>query len=204
MTHIANTTGRAYRSELRAEQAEATKARILDAAGRVMADGIASVSIPGIAREAGVSVPTVYRHFATKTDLLAAMYPHLLRRTGLDELVPPRSVEDLGDGLRALFERTDSFDDLARAAMASPGSGEVRRLSMARRLGWAREFVEASAPRVAEVDRDRIARLLVVLTTSSSIRMWREQLGSSVDEGADDIEWVMRAVIAAASRRSRT
>jgi AcrR family transcriptional regulator len=199
MTHVANTSARTYRSELRAEQVEATKARILDAAGRVMADGIAGVSIPGIAREAGVSVATVYRHFATKTDLLAAMYPHLLRRTGLDELVPPRSIEDLKDGVRALFEHTDSFDDLARAAMASPASGEVRRLSMARRLSWAREFAESNAPRLAEADRDRIARLIVVLTASSSVRMWRDQLGSSVDEAADDVDWVVRAVIRAAT-----
>ena len=206
MTHLANasTTARPYRSELRAEQAEATKDRILEATGRVMADGIASVSIPGIAREAGVSVATVYRHFATKTELLAAMYPHLLRRTGLDELVPPRSIEELRDGLRALFDRTDSFDDLARAAMASPGSGEVRRLSMVRRLGWARDFAATNAPKLAEADRDRIARLLVVLTASSSIRMWRDQLGSTVDEATEDVDWVMRAVIAAASTRSRT
>jgi len=204
MTHLANTTGRIYRSELRAEQAEATRARILDATGRVMADGIASVSIPGIAREAGVSVATVYRHFATKTDLLAAMYPHLLRRTGLDDLVPPRRIEDLKDGLRALFERTDSFDELARAAMASPGSGEVRRLSIARRLAWAREFAETNAPGLAPADRDRMARLIVVLTTSSSVRMWRDQLGSSIDEATEDVDWVVRAVIGAASTRSRT
>jgi AcrR family transcriptional regulator len=203
MTHIANTAARPYRSELRAEQAEATRDRILDAAGRVMADGIASVSIPGIAREAGVSVATVYRHFATKTDLLAAMYPHLLRRTGLEDLVPPRRIEDLKVGLRALFERTDSFDDLARAAMASPGSAEVRRLSMARRLGWAREFVATNARGLGDADRNRIARLMVVLTTSSSIRMWRDQLGSSVDEAADDIDWVVRAVIGAAVKGSQ-
>lgn len=203
MTHLANVTGRPYRSELRTEQAEATKARILDAAGRVMADGIASVSIPGIAREAGVSVATVYRHFATKTELLAAMYPHLLRRTGLEELVPPRSLEELKDGLRTLFDRTDSYDDLARAAMASPASGEVRRLSMARRLGWAREFAATNAPGLAKGDRDRLARLIVVLTTSASVRMWRDQLGSSVDEAASDVDWVVRTLIGAAGTRSR-
>ena len=74
---------------------------------------------------------------------------------------------------------------------------------MVRRLGWAREFAQTSAPGLAEADRDRIARLLVVLTTSSSIRMWRDQLGSSVEEAADDVDWVMRAVIAAVSTRTR-
>lgn len=204
MTHLANRTGRSYRSGLRAEQADATRARILDASARVMADGIASVSIPGIAREAGVSVATVYRHFATKTELLAAMYPHLLRRTGLDELVPPRSIEELKDGLRALFDRTDSFDDLARAAMASPAAQEVRRLSMPGRLAWARQLADTIFPPLPGAERDRIARLLVVLTSSSAVRMWRDQLGASVDEAVDDVDWVVRAAITAASTRSRT
>ena len=101
MTRIANDTGRSYRSQLRDEQAEATRARILDATIRVIARGLANVSIPAVAREAGVSVPTIYRHFGTKDDLLAAVYPHVVRRAGLHELVPPRSVDELLDGLRA-------------------------------------------------------------------------------------------------------
>ena len=38
--------------------------------------------------------------------------------------------------------------------------------------------------------------MLVVLTTSSAMRVWREHLGSSVEEAADDIDWVLRAAIA--------
>ncbi len=94
MTRIVNTKApaRYYRSELRAQQAEDTRARILDAALRVMADGFASVSIPNVAREAGVSVPTVYRHFKTKQDLLDALYPYLIRRSGLTTPPPPKTV----------------------------------------------------------------------------------------------------------------
>jgi hypothetical protein len=68
-------TSRVYGSPLRVHQAEETRERILDATVRVMARGLTSVSIPAGAREAGVSVPTIYRHFGTKTDLLAAVYP---------------------------------------------------------------------------------------------------------------------------------
>ena len=123
MTRIANDTSREYRSALRAEQAEATRARILDATIRVIAGGLAYVSIPAVAREAGVSVPTVYRHFATKRDLLAAVYPHSVRGSGLAELARPRSMDELLGGLRTYFERTDSLGDLARVAMASPAVG---------------------------------------------------------------------------------
>jgi AcrR family transcriptional regulator len=199
MTRIATGTVRAYRSQLRAQQAEETRARILDATGRVMARGLAHVSIPAVAREAGVSVPTIYRHFATKHDLLAAVYPHVIRRAGLDEVVVPDSMDELRQGLGAYFERTDSLGDLARAAMASPASDDVRRLNIPRRLAAFRRVADSIEPKPSEVNRDRIARLLVILTASSALRLWRDQLGSSVDEAADDVDWVLRAITSAAS-----
>ena len=200
MTRIANRP-RAYGSPLRAQQVEDTRERILDATLRVIAKGLAFVSVPQVAREAGVSVPTVYRHFATKRDLLGAVYPHSVRRAGLDELVIPRSMDELRGGLRAYFERTDSFDDLARAAMASPASEEVRRLNMPDRLAIFRRLADSIEPKPSKADRDRIARLLVILMASSSLRLWRDQIGSSVEEAADDVDWVLRAVIASTTAR---
>jgi AcrR family transcriptional regulator len=199
MTRIASRRpARGYRSQLRVQQAEETRARILDATVRVMAGGIASVSIPAVAREAGVSVPTIYRHFGTKRDLLAAIYPHLARRVGLDRVPDPSSLDDLRDGIRAIFDRLDAFDDLARAAAASPAAEEARHVTMPDRFERISRFVDSIAPSLAKVDRDRIARLLVILTTSSALRVWRDHLGSSVDEASDDIDWMVRIAIASA------
>jgi AcrR family transcriptional regulator len=201
MTRIVNGGARTYRSQLRAEQTEETRARILDATLRVMAGGLAFVSVPHVAREAGVSVPTVYRHFATKRDLLAAVYPHVTRQAGLEDLVLPRTMEELRQGLRPYFERTDSFGDLARAAQASPGAEETRRISMPDRVAMFRRLADSLEPKPSPQDRDRIARLLVVLLASSALRMWHDQLGSSVEEAADDVDWAIRALIASATSR---
>jgi AcrR family transcriptional regulator len=203
MTRISNGQARAYRSKLRAEQAEVTRARILDATVRVTAAGLPFLSIPAVAREAGVSVPTVYRHFGTKRDLLAAVYPHVVRGAGLDSLVRPRSIDELREGLPTYLARTDSLGDLARLAMASPASEEVRRLNIPERLAMFQRVADSIVPKPSRADRDRIARLLVVLTASSALRLWRDQLGSSVDEVADDVDWVIRALIASASSRDR-
>jgi AcrR family transcriptional regulator len=190
-------------NKLRAAQAQATRARILEATVSVMARGVASVSVPAVAREAGVSVPTVYRHFGTKRDLLAAVFPHVVRRAGLDELVSPRSIDELGHGVRALFERIDSAGDLARAAAASPAADEVRRVDMPARLEMSRRLADSIVPKLTPGDRDRIARLLTILISASALRVWRDHLGSSVDEAADDIDWVIRAAIAASTRSER-
>jgi AcrR family transcriptional regulator len=196
---------RPYNSALRAGLVNETRRRILDGLLRVMGRGVATVSIPAVAREAGVSVPTIYRHFGNKVELIEAAYPHLMRRAGVDEISGPRSIDDLREGLRALLGRLDriaSMDELARAALASPAAEEARRRSMPRRYELTRTLADTIDPPLAKIDRDRIARLLVVLTTSSSLRTWRDHLGSSVDEVADDIDWMVRSAARGARRRS--
>lgn len=202
MTRIVAGTMGAY-NERRAAEAQATRSRILDATLRVMARGIASVSIPAVAKEAGVSVPTIYRYFGTKRDLLAAIFPHVVGRAALDEIAPPRTIEDLGRGVRALFERLDAAGDLARAASVSPAAEEVRRVDMPARKAFSRRLADSVVPRLIPRDRDRLARLLTILISASALRVWRDHLGSSVEEAADDIDWVIRAAIAASTRSER-
>jgi AcrR family transcriptional regulator len=202
MTRIANPPTRTYRSDLRAQQSDETRARILDAALKVIARGLATLSIPAVAREAGVSVPTVYRHFGTKADLLAELYPHVARRAGFDGLPDPASLEDVREGVRAIFARLDAMDDLARAALASPIADQVRHATMPERYARIRRLGDSIEPKLAEADHERITRLMVILTSSSALRTWRDHLGSTVEEAADDIDWIVRAAIAAAHERN--
>ena len=189
---------RSYRSELREQQSSATRDRILDATMQVLARGLAEVTIPAVAREAGVSVPTVYRHFGTKRDLLAALQPYLQRRAGIHRIAPPDSIDELRAALVSLIGGMDGLDDVARAALASPTGEEVRRIHGPNRVRLGRTIADGIAPELPEADRDRVARLLLVMTSSAALRMWREQLGRSVEEIADEIDRAVRAVIASA------
>ena len=200
MTRIANPAPRTYQSELRVEQAEETRRRILDAALRVMATGLASLSVPAVAREAGVSVPTVYRHFGTKAALLAQMYPHAARRAGLDRVPDPSTVGDVKTTVRAVIERLDAMDDMGRAAYASPIADEVRHATMPARFARMSRVAESIEPPLPDADLDRITRLLVVLVSQAALRTWRDHLGVSATQAADDVDWVLRAVIAAATQ----
>lgn len=196
MDQIAKGEVRAYRSDLRARQAEGTRARILDATLHVMARGVASLSIPAVAREAGVSVPTVYRHFGTKEELLAAVYPHVARRVGFDTVPDPLTIDELRGSVRAYFERLDSYSALDLAAVASPLGDDVRHLTIAHRLDRLARFADAIDPPLARPDRDRVLRLLVVLTASASLRMWRDHLGAPIEQAVDDIVRAVEALIA--------
>ena len=148
MDRIASRPPRGYRSELRQEQTEETRARILDA------------------------------------------------------IADPRSLDELRPMIRALLERLDNLDDLSRAAMASPGAAEVRHATMPTRLQRIRRVTDTIEPKLRKADRERITRLIAVLMTSSSLRMWRDHLGLSVDEVADEIDWIVRAAIFAIEART--
>ena len=161
-----------------------------------MAGGIASVSIPDVAREAGVSVPTVYRHFGTKRDLLAAVYPYLSMRAGLRDLIVPETIPEFREMVHTMFGRLETLGEVARAAMTSYASDEPRRMQMPERMALSRRFVAGVMPDATPTEQDRMTRVLVVLASSSSMRMWRDQIGSSVDEAADDIDWVVRTIVA--------
>ena len=200
MTRIAK-VGRGYRSQLRKRQAEETRKRILDATVRVMARGITGASIPAVAREAGVSVPTVYRHFGTKRDLFAALYPHMVYKAASVQLLLPNSIDDFATGLRKHFSTLDSMGEMERAAIASPAGQEARRANMPGRIARTRDLARSIVSADSEVDIDRLTRLLVILTGTAAFRTWREDLGSSVEEAVGDIEWAMRARVAASERK---
>lgn len=71
---MVETTPRAYRSELRARQAQETRARIVTASAHLFAtQGYQATTIAAIAREAGVSAETV-KTTAAKAELLIAAF----------------------------------------------------------------------------------------------------------------------------------
>ena len=200
MNHIANKAPRDYQSPLRDRRARETRSRILDATVRVMARGLATTSIPAVAREAGVSVPTVYRHFRTKHALFAALYPHVVYGVAAYRLPLPATLDEFGPLLRKQFASLDAMGDAERAAMASPAGEEARRTQMPSRIARTRELADAIVPADSPIDRDRLTRLLVILTGSAAFRTWRDHLGCTPDEAADDVAWAVRTLIGASTR----
>ncbi|MFD2398802.1 TetR/AcrR family transcriptional regulator [Prauserella oleivorans] len=56
-----------------------SRARLLDAATHLLAEGgIDAVTIDAVTRTAGIARATLYRHFGTGTELLAAAFERLL------------------------------------------------------------------------------------------------------------------------------
>ncbi|WP_027944399.1 TetR/AcrR family transcriptional regulator [Amycolatopsis taiwanensis] len=80
--------------------AQRNRARILAAAEAVFAEGGPSASTEEVARRAGVAIGTVFRHFPTKKDLLAAIVKELMERLTAEV----NSLVEVGDPATAFFE----------------------------------------------------------------------------------------------------
>ena len=83
-------TRRRYHSSVRAEAADATRARIIDAARTLFIGGkdLPAFSVDGVARQAGVTRLTVYNRFESKLGLLEAVFDDIAERGGLFTELP--------------------------------------------------------------------------------------------------------------------
>jgi len=95
--------------ESRAPRADAARNRdqLLAAATRILSDAESEMSMRAIAREAGVGIATMYRHFPTRESLVEAVYrDQVVRLTGgARELLAAESPD------RALRRWMDLFGD---------------------------------------------------------------------------------------------
>ncbi|WP_152360224.1 TetR/AcrR family transcriptional regulator [Microlunatus speluncae] len=108
---MTETSRRTYRSELRTEQAAATRRRILDSAGECFAEiGYGRTTLTAIADRAGVSVESVKAQGAKRALLLAAFEQTFAGQEGgrplteQDQLAAALAIEDDDDFLAAAAE----------------------------------------------------------------------------------------------------
>jgi len=83
--------------------ARRNRERLLECARSAFADRGADAPLDGIARDAGLVVGTLYRHFPTRLDLVCAVLEPKLRRV-VGEVAAATGLDDPWEGLRALLE----------------------------------------------------------------------------------------------------
>lgn len=195
--------GRTYTSTRRAQQAQQTRELILDALVDVLGGGLAELSIPAIARQAGVSVSTVYRNFPAKRDLLVALSEHLGRRAGYRMEPPPHSPTDLEQTIRDAYRQADGLSVEIQAAYASAVGQEMRReREVPLKLHI---FGEALAPVLSLLQPDEqrhLLHLVTILISRYTLQRFKADLAVSADEAAETVVWAVRTLAWAANARA--
>lgn len=97
---------------------ERNRLRLIDAAKRVFAENGADVGLDHVARDAGLSIATLYRHFPTRDELISAVYQQEVTALieAADELMCKREpVAALREWLTLFVEFLDAKHGMAAA-----------------------------------------------------------------------------------------
>jgi AcrR family transcriptional regulator len=184
------------RPTLRESQKELTRRRIVDAlADMIRTDHPLEVSLAAVADRAGVSEPTLYRHFPTKGDLFAALASDHHER--LTEGVAPGDPAELLDQLGTVYRRAADREPTVRWLLAAPDPAGVPRPNTQRRLATLRR---ACAPRLAELsadDAENLLRAVLLLTSPAPLLYWKDYLQLDADESAATARWIIHALLRA-------
>lgn len=187
------------RSPLQQEQVERTRQKILDGLVRVLDRGVAGLSVPAVAREAGVSVPTVYRYYKSKEDLLRGLADAYEARLGGSSLSPPPADCDrLGAYLRTLFLRYDEMEPTLTSVLTTAAGSQPRRAQILQRLRMIEDWLDTVAPDLSDEDHVRLRDIIAVLTCSATQRAFKDYLDLPAEEAARLVSWAMRQLVQSA------
>lgn len=197
-----------YHSQLRQEQAQRTREQIIEGLIRTMGKGLGNLSIPAVAQEAGVSVPTVYRYFKTKQELIEALGSYILQKVaqksdGGKEVKPPESPADLEALPQKLFSMYEGLDEALRASAVSELSFEIRKDFLEQRLQMIDQALDPVAANFSDEDRIHLRRMVFLLTTTGIVRMFKDYLDLSGDEAARTVAWAIHTLTHASSPTER-
>ncbi len=95
-------------ARLKRADAQRNELALLEAAAGVFVESGVEAPVRSIAVRAGVSTPTIYRHFPTRADLIVALYRHQVE--ALAE-AGPVLLEECNNALDALEQWVDLFVD---------------------------------------------------------------------------------------------
>jgi len=132
---------------LRERQRELTRNAILDAYLELAhVDGASAISIPAVARTAGVSPRTIYRYFPTKGELATAAALRMSTEALAGDDMYASTTSNLGDNLKRLWFGLNEQLPAVIAEHATPAGRDIRRTRLDMARAAVRDRIDAHGP----------------------------------------------------------
>lgn len=155
-----------YASALRDRQKAGTRALIMATVERLLSDRtLSELSLAMVAREAGITERTVYRHFATREQLLEATWAHVNTYIGMKDF--PQSAQELIERPKQLFPAFEGRGEVIRAMLASPQGRELRLHANQERQAAIRAVVKGARPDLREPALTRLSAAVQLLSSAA-------------------------------------
>jgi AcrR family transcriptional regulator len=188
---------RAYSSPLRERQREETRRRILEAVAALVAEGaIHTFSVQDVAKRAGISYPTVYRHFPTREALVAATYEWAAAVTRADLPPAPTSLDDLPAWMAGAIPVFEEHGTVSRALLVLLGALDIEPPSRRERDRLVARLVRRAAPGLGARRTRQAAAVVRFLAGSHAWATLRHRFGLDAADTSAALEWALQVLIA--------
>jgi AcrR family transcriptional regulator len=189
-------------TSLRQRHADLTRELILRTVAEMLEEGTASdLSVPGVARRSGVSLRTVYRHFPTREDLLAAAGEWI----GVNILRAqiPEAIAQVPQVYAENAARWDEHPNLVEAMALTRGANSVRSIRRRERLEKLREALREVTNGLPEAEAQQAFAVFAYLNSMLAWVTMREEAGLDGKQVGAAVAWAMQVLIDDLRRRQR-
>jgi AcrR family transcriptional regulator len=186
---------RTYHQRQRAQSAEATQQRIVQAARACLtATPLLAVSLERIAQQAGVARRTIYQIFGSRLGLFEALEQDLLQRGGFAEVQAAfntntdarRILQEMLPASVRLLEREQAvLRALYLHALIDPEAASLTQRLDEGRIGGMRhlaQLLEEQGYTRPDLTRGEVGDILALLTDFATFDQWRTRLGLTPEE----------------------
>ena len=195
-----NSVTRSYHSPAREKKAEETRKQILDAALGLLGEDDQELSLNAVAKAAGVAERTLFRHFATKEELLDAVWQQFNVELALDQF--PASEEELLEKLPRNFAILDKYQPLVYGYLFSKQGRELRRRANPKRRLEIRQCLVKSTEGLSAREAERLSAIVGLLISVPAWNVLRERNEMTSAQAAQAVSWAVRTLIQAAQKES--
>jgi len=189
-------------TSLHDEHVERTRQRILDAAVALLADdSFTELTIPRVAKQAGVAVRTVYRYYPSSDALIDAVAVLGEGRFGSTPF--PDSVDELRRLAPALFQHYEENEKLMRAGRVSPVGRAVLARTRQARIDSAERALAPLLEGLPEVERRRAVAIIYNQHSVGTYLLYRDSFDLSGGQAGEVAAWAVGLVIDELERRAK-
>lgn len=179
------------RSRLRERLDQTTRDLIVDALVEQLSEtGAFEFSYFSLARRAGISVRTIYRHFPARSDLIDALSRRLNQVVAID-------YDHDREGILYITKKVFGvYDQYATAFIAQleAGQGKLRQKGRSKRVVLMQAILAKDLPNLPPDRLAAVAGLMICLFSPAIWRRLREDVGLDGKQGGEVVAWAIDAM----------